>query len=107
MTIGRNERETVRALCLGYERRARAAALLYERTDISLFCVLAFLAYNERIDKALKTIDEPLRVGVFQEIIGGKGYNTSPLRVDLTRYAYYAIKARAIESIARALKLIL
>ena len=107
MTIGRTERETVRAFCVGYPRRKALTAALYVRTDESLFRVLVILSWNERIDKALTVIDEPLRVVMLQDIASGKGYRASPLRGILTSYGYYNAKSKAVESIARALNLIL
>lgn len=107
MTIGKSERETVRTFCLGYERRRRAAALLYVQTDVSLFRVLVFLSWNERIDKALTAIDEPFRLVLLQDIARGRGYRASPLRGSLTNYGYYNAKSKAVEGIAKALNLIL
>lgn len=97
----------IRAFLLDYPRRNTIAAEVgtidnkNDRASIS-----AFMAWNERIDKALTIIDEPFRVGMFQDIANGTGYHKSPLRQHLTTRHYYTAKNKVLESLARELNLI-
>ncbi|MBQ9728193.1 MAG: hypothetical protein IJV85_01210 [Clostridia bacterium] len=99
---------TIRAFLRDYPRRkALAAAHLEQSNGEQSESLRAFMAWNERIDKAFTVIDEPLRVGMFQDIASGKGYKASPLRERLTIHRYHAAKNKVLESLARELNLIL
>ena len=106
--MDKNTQETIRAFLLDYPRRESIAAAHLEQSNGERSESLrAFMSWNERIDEALTVIDEPLRVGMFQDVAKGTGYRKSPLRELLTIHRYYTLKNKCLESLARALNLIL
>lgn len=99
---------TIRAFLRDYPRRkALAAAHLEQSNGEQSESLRAFMAWNERIDKAFTVIDEPLRVGMFQDIATDRGYAKSSLRDSVSKYAYHTAKNKVLESLARELNLIL
>ena len=96
----------IQSLCAGYYRRQRIAnqrlSLLTAPPSEEL---VAFMRWNERIDKALEFIEEGLRPYILHDIANGIGYWRSMAGPFISRNSYYSRKNKAMENIAEELNL--
>lgn len=105
--IPQDVKSELQTICAGYYRRKRVATLrLSVLTGEPSEELKAFMAWNDRIDKALEFIEEGLRSYILNDIASGKGYWSSMASPFLTRNAYYARKNKAFENLAREFNLI-
>ena len=106
--IPKDVKKEIQSLCAGYYRRQRIAS---QRTAILTAPpseeLIAFMAYNEKIDNALAFVEEGVRSYILHDIANGIGYWSSMASPFLTCNAYYDRKNKAFENLAKNLNLMI
>lgn len=106
--IPKDVKTEIQSLCAGYHRRKRIAnqrlAVLTAPPSEEL---KAFMTWNERIDRALEFIEEWHRGHILDDIANGKGYWRSGACPFTTYNAYYSMKNKALENLAKELSLMI
>lgn len=106
--IPKDVKEQIQSICAGYNRRKRVAsqrmAMITAPPSEEL---VAFMSYNEKIDRALEFIEEGLRPYMLHDIANGVGYWRSMAGPFISRNAYYGRKNKAMENIAKELNLMI
>lgn len=106
--IPKDVKTEIQSLCAGYHRRKRIASQrLAVLTAPPSEELKAFMAWNERIDRALEFIEEGIRPYILYDISNGIGYWRSMASPLISQSAYYARKNEAIENIAKELNLMM
>lgn len=104
--IPKDVKEQIQSICAGYNRRKRVAsqrmAMITAPPSEEL---VAFMRWNERIDKALAFIESGVRAYILNDIANGKGYWTSMAAPFMAYNTYYARKNKALENLAKEFNL--
>lgn len=104
--LPKDVKKEIQSLCAGYYRRQRIAA---QRTALLTAPpseeLVAFMRWNERIDKALEFIESGVRAYILNDIANGKGYWASMAAPFMAYNTYYARKNKALENLAKEFNL--